>query len=76
MIMFKTKIRLDTMTDVNKFVSITSTINSKVYLQDGKDFCISAKSILGGLAAIEWNEIYCISEEDIYNKISMFATNE
>ena len=74
--MYKTKIRLDTMTDVNKFVTTVSAINSKVYLQDGKDFCISAKSILGGLAAIEWNEIYCISEEDIYNKISMFAVIE
>ena len=74
--MYKTKIRLDTMTDVNKFVTIVSAIPSKVYLQDGKDFCISAKSILGGLAAIEWNEIYCISEEDIYNKISTFTTNE
>ena len=74
--MYKTKIRLDTMTDVNKFVTLVSTINSKVYLQDGKDFCINAKSILGGLAAIEWTDIYCLSEEDIYNKISMFTTNE
>lgn len=69
---FKNKIRLDTMKDIQHFINIVSNIDAKVYLQDGEDFCVSAKSILGGMAAIEWANIYCISDKDIAGKISDF----
>ena len=63
------RIQLDTMTSVQKFVEVVSHIPYKVTLEDGKGFRVSAKSILGGLATIEWDEVYCCCEKDIAGKI-------
>ena len=71
--MHKIKIRLETYSDVHEFVNIASQIDSNIKLIDGQDYCINAKSILGSLAALEWNELYCVSDEDIYSKIAKFA---
>ena len=69
---FKNKIRLDTMNDIQTFVNIISRTDAVVHLQDGQNFCVSARSILGAIAAMEWTDIYCISDVDISGKISDF----
>jgi len=70
--MNKVPIRLDTMKDVNEFISITKDIKADISLIDGKGYCVSAKSLIGALAAMEWSELYVVSNVDIYNKISKF----
>lgn len=71
--MHKVKIQLITQTDVVEFVTIASQLNGEVKLIDGRNYCINAKSLLGSLAAMEWEELYCVSDEDIYSKIAKFA---
>lgn len=69
----KVRIELDTMSDVTEFVSIVTAIPGQVYLSDGKHQQICAKSQLGAiLAKMEWDEIYCVSEEDISGSIVKF----
>ncbi len=66
----KVRIELNTMTDVTDFVTAVTKHPGQVYLSDGEHQQICAKSQLGAvLAKMEWNEIYCISEEDISGSI-------
>lgn len=66
----KVRIELNTMTDVTNFVSVVSAQPGQVYLSDGKRQQICAKSQLGAiLAKMEWEEIYCVSEDDISGSI-------
>lgn len=43
----KAKIRLDTIGDVNKFVSITSKLKGRIVIKDSNNLCVNAKSLLG-----------------------------
>ena len=63
--MTRTRIRLDTMSDVNGFVSAMSKVEGKVWLEDDEGNRASAKSLLGAVYSLEWNEIYCYCEKDI-----------
>ena len=61
----KLQIRLDTMSDIQKFVTTVSDVKEKVMLIDEEDNCVSAKSLLGAIYTTEWNKIYCYCEKDI-----------
>lgn len=61
----KAKIRLDTLSEVNKFVEVVSRFDEKVELVDDEGHCVSAKSILGALYSFEWTNIYCSCSRDI-----------
>ena len=63
------RIRLDTMSDIHKFVEVVSRINDRVYLEDNTGFKVSAKSLLGALLSMEWSEVYCKCEKDISGSI-------
>ena len=69
----RAKIRLDTLRDVNEFVRICSGIGAGVYITDGKGLCVSAKSILGAMYALEFDELWCECDEDIYRYIERFV---
>ena len=71
--MFKTKIELVGMSDINKFIAITTKLPGVIKLTDGENYSVSAKSLLGALASMEWDELYCESETDIYTHIAEFA---
>ena len=71
--MFRTKIELVGLSDVNQFVAITSKLPGKIKLTDGESYSVNAKSLLGCLASMEWDQLYCESEVDIYTHISNFA---
>ena len=47
--MTRTKIVLDKMSDVNKFVAVMSELPDKVWLEDGDGCRVSAKSLLGAI---------------------------
>lgn len=68
----RAKIRLDTSTDANKFVNITSQLKGKITIIDAEGYRVNAKSILGALHALEFTEIWCESEYDIYEAIKNF----
>ena len=71
------KIRLDTMSDVNSFVNDMTKSGAKVYLTDkNRDFIVSAKSLLGAVYSMEWDEIWCESAENIYHLVSKYAADE
>ena len=74
--MGKYKIELVTMTDCNQFVEAVSHVKGNVVLEDGRGYRVSAKSFIGALAATEWNNLYCISDTDIYTAISKWIKNE
>ena len=63
--MMRQKIRLDTMSDVQKFVDIVSTVGAEVTLEDGDGHRVSASSMLGCLYSMEWTHIYCYCNKDI-----------
>ena len=71
--MYKTKIELVGMSDINKFIAITTKLPGIIKLTDGDNYSVSAKSLLGALASMEWDELYCESENDIYTHIAEFA---
>ena len=68
----KVQIRLDTLRDVQNFVNIATRMRSNVYITDNAGLKVSAKSLLGALYAMEFEELWCESEEDIYRNIQDF----
>ena len=68
----RVQIRLDTMSDVHRFVQIASMQKCSVHITDGEGLKVSAKSILGALYALEFDKLWCESEDDIYHAIEKF----
>ncbi len=68
----RNKIRIDTIQDVNKFVSITSQLDGKITITDNAGLTVNAKSMLGALHAMEFEELWIESEKDIYSAIEPF----
>lgn len=72
----KNKIRIDTMQDVNKFVNITSQLDGKITITDNAGLTVNAKSVLGALHAMEFEELWIESDKDIYSAIEPFVVIE
>lgn len=68
----KYKIAIDTMTMATEFVTITTKLPGKIVVVDNKGMCVNARSILGVIYAMEFEELWCESERDIYNAIEKF----
>lgn len=72
----KYRIRLDTLTDVNRFVKIATAYPGKIILTDGDHFTVSGKSLLGAMYTMEWDRVYCESDNEIYHLIKDFVEEE
>lgn len=72
----RAKIRLDTSNDAINFAHITSQLEGKIVVKDSNGFCVNAKSVLGALHALEFNELWVESENDIWMKIKDFIIIE
>lgn len=70
------KIRLDTVQDANEFVTIASSINGKITITDGNGLCVNGKSVLGALHAMEFTDLYCESEAEVYHRLNKFIVEE
>jgi hypothetical protein len=68
----KAKVNLDTMSRINAFVSICSRLDCKVNLIDGNGYCVSAKSLLGAICTMDWNQVFIECEKDIYAYVQEF----
>lgn len=73
--MYKHKIELITTADIMDFVRIVSEEGGVVKLIDGSGFCVNGKSLLGAMATVEWNSLYCESENDIYSSIQKYCVS-
>ena len=71
----RVKLRLDTVSDVNKFVNITTTLKQPITITDGNGLRVNAKSVIGVLHALEFNNLVCETEDDndIYMAIKEFV---
>ena len=70
------RIRLDTMSDVNNFVRMASKNPGKITLTDGENFTVNGKSLLGAMYTMEWNQVFCESENEIYRLIKDYIVDD
>ena len=68
----KEKVNLDTMSKINAFVAVCSRLDCKVDLVDGEGYRVSAKSLVGALATVDWNQVFIECEKDIYAYVQEF----
>jgi len=73
--MHRYKIELITTSDIVEFVKIATAEDGAVKLVDDTGFCVNGKSLLGAMATVEWNSLYCVSDNDIYSKVSKFCVS-
>ena len=67
------KICLDTMDDVREFVKIVQDYDKhNIFITDGNRMRVNAKSVIGVLYSMEFDNIWIESDIDIYSKISKF----
>lgn len=71
----RVRINLDTMKAISDFVHICTGIPVAVHVTDGAGLKVSGKSLLGVMYAMEFADIWCECEEDIYNEIEKFVAN-
>ena len=70
----KVKINLDTRTAAARLVALAATIKEPVYLHDGANMCVSAKSLLGALCAqFDFTEIWLETTHDHYSLFEEFV---
>jgi len=72
----RAKLNLVTMSDVQKFVNAASKCEGKVILTDSeRNYVVSAKSMLGAIYTLEWDEIWCEADSDIFHVIQDFMAD-
>ena len=71
----KVRIRLDTFSDVRKFVKIATRLKGRVYVTDGAGLKTNAKSLLNMIPTLKYEELWCESENDIYFHIKDFLVD-
>lgn len=71
----RARIRLDTVSDVNRFVNITSNLKQPITITDGNGLRVNAKSVIGVLHSLEFDNLVCETEDDndIYMAIREFV---
>ena len=70
--MMRVRINLDTMRDINDFVRICTNVSAPVHITDGAGLKVSGKSLLGVMYAMEFTDIWCECDKDIYHEIEKF----
>ena len=74
--MGKLKINIDTGAKIQKFVDIINANNINAVLESESEngvYRVNAKSLLGALATLDWNDVWIKSDEDIYSLIEEFV---
>lgn len=74
MINIKWKIRLNTITDIQKFVETISIIEEEVFLENDNGLKLSAKNVLEAVLSVEWKDVYCVCDKDISTLIQPWIT--
>lgn len=77
--MGRLKINIDTGAKIQKFVDTITANNIDAVLEtthEGVDYRVNARSLLGALATMDWNEVWVKSDADIYSMIEDFVVIE
>ena len=70
----KYKIVLDTVSDVTTFVkNVITEKEANVTVTDNRGLRVNAKSLMGMLYALEFEELWCESDTEIYEKIKDYV---
>lgn len=70
----KIKINLDTDSAAARLVALAESLEEPVYLHDGANMRVTAKSLLGTLCAkFDFNEIWLETENDHYSLFEEFV---
>ena len=72
----KARIRIDTVSDIGNFILSIANVKSPVYIVDNNNKCVDAEALLGVAHATEFDELYCVCDEDIYTRIKDFVIEE
>lgn len=71
----KERVNLDTMSKINTFVGICSRLDCKIDLIDGNGYRVSAQSLVGAIATMDWNQVFIECEKDIYAYVQDFLAD-
>ena len=73
-ILNKIRVRLDTQSDILEFVNIANTIDDPVTIEDGKNYKVNGKSLIGVMyGTSDFKEIYVLSDyENLTSKFIKF----
>lgn len=63
--MSRYKINLETAKDAAKLANIAEALDINLTLTDGEGMRVSAKSVIGAIYTLEFNEIWLESDEEI-----------
>jgi hypothetical protein len=69
----RAKINIDTMSAIQKFVQVAQCVDARVDLIDGEGYRVSAKSLIGAIATMDWTVVYAECDKDIYTQIKEFV---
>ena len=69
----KNKIIIDTRTAALELAAITNGIDADVTITDNNGMRVNAKSLIGALYAMEFNEVWIECDVDIYDQIKDFV---
>lgn len=69
----KNKIIIDTRTAALELAAITKGIDADVIITDNNGMRVNAKSLVGALYAMEFEEVWIESDVDIYDLIKDFV---
>ena len=68
----KARIRLETMSDVQKFVGIATQEKAGIFITDGQGLKVSGKSLLGALYALEFDALWVESKANLWQELKDF----
>lgn len=72
----RNRIRIDTVKQANELAAITGKLDGRITITDGQGLTVNAKSVLGALHAMEFENLWIESEKDIYMAIEPFIVVE
>lgn len=72
----RNRIRIDTIKQANELAAIMGKLDGKITITDGQGLTVNAKSVLGALHAMEFENLWIESEKDIYMAIEPFIVVE
>ena len=71
----RAKINIDTLSKIHTFVGICTRLDCRINLIDGNGYCVSAKSLIGAMATMDWSQVFVECEKDIYAHIQDFLAD-
>lgn len=63
----RVKIHMDTAKDAMGLAAIASKVNADIFITDAAGLKVSAKSVIGALYSLEFNELWLESDADVYS---------